>query len=115
MTENLLRKSLIATFPGKSVTKSPKLRDHKPFQKRLIEKLQQRRDRRDHNPFEKRLDRKPRVMFRFEDLILKPYRRDHNPFEKRLDRKPLLNLKSHDGVINRRNGCGSMIAFKQEN
>ncbi|HWQ48475.1 MAG TPA: hypothetical protein VN414_05925 [Methanosarcina sp.] len=43
----------------------------------------------ERNPFQKRLDRKPRVMFRFEDLIPKPYRRDYNPFQKRLDRKPV--------------------------
>ncbi|AKB52046.1 hypothetical protein MSBRW_2793 [Methanosarcina barkeri str. Wiesmoor] len=52
-----------------------------------------------HKFFQKRLDRKPRVMFSFENLIPKLYRRDHKPFEKRLDRKSLLNLKRHDGVI----------------
>jgi tmRNA-binding protein len=35
---------------------------------------------------------------------------DRKLFEKRLDRKLLLNLKRHDGVINRRNGCGSTVA-----
>jgi len=49
--------------------------------------------------------------FGFEDLIPKPYRRDHNPFEKRLDRKCCNEkLTPNDGVINRRNGCGSTVA-----
>jgi len=34
----------------------------------------------------------------------------HKPFQKRLERKLLLYLKRHDGVINRRNGCGATVA-----
>jgi hypothetical protein len=41
-----------------------------------------------------------------------PIRRDHKPFLKRLERKLLLNLKRHDGVINRRNGCSPTVAGK---
>jgi len=66
-----------------------------------------------HKPFQKRLERKSLVTFDFYNFIPKPYRRDHNPFQKRLDRKPLLNLKHHDGVINRRNGCGSTVAAQR--
>jgi len=52
-------------------------------------------------------------MFGFENLIPKPCRRDHKPFQKRLERKLLLNLNGIIGVINRRNGCGTMIATQQ--
>ncbi|HII92381.1 MAG TPA: hypothetical protein HA262_09495 [Methanosarcina sp.] len=35
---------------------------------------------------------------------------DRKPFQKRLDRKSLINLKHHDGMISRCNGCGPTVA-----
>ncbi|WP_292390397.1 hypothetical protein [Methanosarcina sp. UBA5] len=44
-------------------------------------------------------------------LFTNPIRRDHNPFTKRLDRKCCNEkLTPNNGVINRRNGCGSTVA-----
>jgi hypothetical protein len=67
--------------------------------------------------FQKRLDHKLLrkgliAIFPVESLTKGSIRRDHKPFLKRLERKPLLNLKRHDGVINRRNGCGTTVAVQ---
>jgi hypothetical protein len=43
----------------------------------------------------------------FKELLVR------KPFQKRLERKLLLNLKRHDGVINRRNGCGPAVTLKR--
>jgi hypothetical protein len=64
----------------------------KPFEKRFDRKPWKRRD---HNLFQKRLDRK---------LFQKKFDQKRKPFEKRFDRKV-----SGNGVINRRNGCGSAV------
>jgi hypothetical protein len=60
------------------------------------------------NLFKKMLDHK---------LFQKKF--DHNPFQKRLDRKLLRKVRSktekrRDGVINRRNCCGSTVVFDQK-
>jgi hypothetical protein len=68
-------------------------------------------ERKRSKPFKKCLSENE-ATFEFEKLIPKPYQRDHKPFKKSLDRKPLLNLKRHDGVINRRNGCGTSLLKK---
>jgi|GEM_PF-2893606 len=68
-------------------------------------------ERKRSKPFQKCLSENE-ATFEFEKLIPKPYQRDHKPFQKSLDRKPLLNLKRHEGVINRRNGCGTSL-FKK--